>query len=210
MLAGIIDYGVGNVQSVAALVSKLGAECVVSSKKEDLGLCEALILPGVGAFSAAMNKLNEAELDQWIKVQVNRGVPILGICLGMQLFARGSEESPGVPGLGLLNAEVKLIEPGSGTDNLGRFYNIPHMGWNSVSAVNNSSLFDGIPNNSDFYFANSYHVECFDSRDISGTTHYGHTFVAAIVRKNIYGVQFHPEKSFNQGKQLIKNFIEKC
>ena len=190
------------------MVSKLGAECIVSSKTEDLCSCKALILPGVGAFSAAMNKLKEADLDSWIVDQVNQGVPILGICLGMQLFASGSEESPGVLGLGLLDAEVKLIEPGSGTDNLGRYYNIPHIGWNSVSAVNNSPLFDGIPNNSDFYFANSYHIDCFDNRDISGTTHYGHTFVAAIVKKNIFGVQFHPEKSQKFGLAVVDNFFK--
>jgi len=208
MRAGIIDYGVGNVRSVASMVLKLGGECIVSSKTEDLGLCDALILPGVGAFNAAMNKLKGAELDGWIIDQVNQGVPILGICLGMQLFACRSEESPGVLGLGLLDAEAKLIKPGSGTANIGRYYNIPHIGLNSVSGVNKSPLFNGIPDYSDFYFANSYHMDCFDSRDISGTTHYGHTFVAAVVRKNIFGVQFHPEKSQKFGLTVVENFFK--
>lgn len=209
MNIGIIDYGAGNVRSVAKLLDRLGVKNIISKAHEDLVSCDGLILPGVGAFGAAMKKLGESNLDLWLRDQVliNRQ-PILGICLGMQLFASQSDESPDVSGLSFIRAKVCRLDPGKETDNIGRPYYIPHIGWNSINWKKEAFLFTGVPNDSDFYFANSYHVVCESDADIVGISNYGDSsFVTAINHKNIFGVQFHPEKSQKFGRQVVKNFL---
>lgn len=208
MLIGIIDYGVGNLQSVATMVDRLGVARVISAEPCELDDCAALILPGVGAFGAAMEKIRQSGLELWLKDwAIHREKPILGICLGMQLFANDSKESPDVEGLGFLDASVNELKPGKGTDNIGRPYFIPHMGWNSVTFSPESVLFRSIPGGSDFYFANSYHMVCKDESNVVGHSDHGHRFAVAVERNNIFGVQFHPEKSQKYGLKIVENFI---
>lgn len=199
----IVDYGIGNLCSIANMFKKVDAEALISSKITDIERAEKLVLPGVGAFDNGIKRLNEFGLVQVLNKKVlEGGTPILGICLGMQLFGKKSEEGR-MNGLGWLDAEtVKLKFDGAGAD-----LKIPHMGWNTVNVLKESFLFDMIEPAQRFYFVHSYHLRCNREDDIIAETHYGCDFVSAVKKDNIVGVQFHPEKSHRFGMELFRRFV---
>jgi glutamine amidotransferase len=198
----IVDYGMGNLHSVKRKLQKLGANVSISSNPEEIVNATKLILPGVGHFGKAMEKMNATgirnALDQAV---IERRAPVLGICLGMQLMAKTSEEGL-EQGLGWFDAEVVRLEV---KDSL-RF-KIPHTGWNTVVFKKEDSLFKGLGQNPEFYFVHAYHFKTSDPRDILTNTMYENTFVSSVSRDHIYGVQFHPEKSHDTGIMLLENFI---
>lgn len=199
----IIDYGMGNLGSVRNMIRYLGYEPLVSSAKKDIEIADKLILPGVGHFAKAMQNLRNNNLIDTIRHQViENKIPILGICLGMQLLCNYSEEG-NVEGIGLIDAEVKKFNFLSSTN-----LKIPHMGWNKIlKRSTNSVLFENIKTPSRFYFVHSYYVDCKEQTVISAETEYGILFTSAFTKKNIHGVQFHPEKSHQFGIDLFQNFL---
>lgn len=199
----IIDYGMGNLGSVANMLKKNGAESRISSLPEDIEKADKIILPGVGAFDTGMKQLNELNLISVLNKKVlEERIPVLGICLGMQLLAQESQE--GVSrGLGWLKAKVVKFKFSENAQNL----KIPHMGWNFVKICKESRLISDFVPESRFYFVHSYHIVC-DRDDVLMETEYGYRFASAVQKDNIYGVQFHPEKSHRFGMQLFKNFCE--
>jgi imidazole glycerol-phosphate synthase subunit HisH len=201
----VIDYGMGNVGSILNMLKKIGAKAILSSKVADVGEAEKLILPGVGAFDHGMKNLDCLGLISVLHDKVRRlGSPILGICLGMQLFTLRSEEGVQT-GLGWLDAETIRFETEVGQAKL----RVPHMGWNTIQLKADSVLFDGVGFDSRFYFVHSYHVTCTDPADVLAMTSYGHEFVSAVQKGRIVGVQFHPEKSHKFGMQILKNFVDR-
>jgi glutamine amidotransferase len=199
----IVDYGTGNLHSVRQCLRRIGVEPVVSSAAADIVACDKLILPGVGHFGRAMEKLSDLGLIEPLHTAVlERKKPILGICLGMELMARKSEEG-NAEGLGWFDAEMTRFKT---SDPL--TYKVPFIGWNKVSAKKESSLLKGIAEDAEFYFLHSYFMEVSDRSDILNETVYENTYPSAIERDNIFGVQYHPEKSHDAGTQLLKNFIE--
>ena len=197
----IIDYGMGNIHSVYNALVSLNCDPIVTNKKEELNDADAFILPGVGAFPKAIDNLSKLNLIEEIKKQVlSKKKNILGICLGMQLFANSSEE-------GGFNEGLSLI-PGKVIDLSNKVkVRVPHIGWNSLKVYNNSKIFNKIPNGQDFYFVHRYFYQC-DSKYVLADTEHGIAFTSAIQHNNIYGVQFHPEKSHSMGIRLLKNFTE--
>ncbi len=200
----IVDYGMGNLGSIANMLKKIGVAARISSREEDIVSADKLILPGVGAFDNGMNSLRMRGLDKILEKRVLQdGIPILGICLGMQLFTEKSEE--GVErGLGWIEGETIRFC----LEEVKQSLKVPHMGWNEVLVNGSSPLFthsDAIPR---FYFVHSYHVRCAHPSDVAATSTYGIDFTSAIHRNNIYGTQFHPEKSHKYGMTLLKNFVE--
>ncbi|MBI4649231.1 MAG: imidazole glycerol phosphate synthase subunit HisH [Bacteroidia bacterium] len=199
----IIDYGMGNLRSVYNKLIKLNADVLVSSSVDDIEKAAKLILPGVGHFLKGMKNLREYKILDILKKRVLEDkVPILGICLGMQLFAKHSQEGD-VEGLGWLDADVVRFRI---KDKL-RF-KIPHIGWNSVTLNKNISMFDNINALSLYYFVHSYHIVCNNSDDILTTTEYEYEFTSGVIKDNIIGLQFHPEKSQAQGAKIIGNFLK--
>jgi imidazole glycerol-phosphate synthase subunit HisH len=198
----IIDYGMGNIRSVMNKIQRTGYEALITYEVGKIKKANKLILPGVGHFQKGMNKLKERNLIEILnhKVHIDK-TPILGICLGMQLFTRFSEEG-NVEGIGWLDAETVKF-----TINDIR-HKVPHMGWNTIEVKKKSSLLKDIPLNSEFYFVHSYHVKCNDNANILATTRYGYEFVSAIQKENIFGTQFHPEKSHGAGEMIIRNFLK--
>ena len=199
----IIDYKVGNIGSIINMIKKTGYKAKLSDNREEILLAEKLILPGVGAFDEGMEKLNKSGLIPiLIDKVINQKTPVLSICLGMQLLTEKSEEG-NLPGLGWIKGETKKFKFKE-EDNL----RVPHMGWNTVHPMKTNSIFRGLEDNPRFYFVHSFYVDCHDSNDVLGITNYGHDFASAIEKENIFGVQFHPEKSHRFGMKLLKNFIE--
>lgn len=199
----IVDYGMGNLNSVKKVLDRMKVRTVVSSKPGDIEDGDKLILPGVGHFGKAMSNLKELNLlDTLHEAVLVRKKPILGICLGMQLLAKKSEEGD-AEGLGWFDAEVVKFRV---SDKLK--YKIPHMGWNQIYLKNKSSLMKNIPELSEFYFVHSYHLKANEQTDLLNETEYDYIFASAVEKDNIFGVQYHPEKSHDAGAQLIKNFIE--
>lgn len=198
---GIIDYGMGNLHSVKNALDYIGAESVITAKKKDLEGCDLLILPGVGAYGDAMKNLESGDLIEFIKKQASVK-PLLGICLGMQLLFDRSYEFNETAGLGLISGEVIRLTAADGN----RAYKIPHMGWNSIVPCGDPMLFKGIPAGSYVYFVHSYKalVSCRD--ELTAYTEYGEEIAASVVRKNICGTQFHPEKSERTGLKILDNF----
>ena len=195
----ILDYGMGNIRSVANAVDKVeGVESLVS-EPEQLADFDKLILPGVGAFAQAIQRLNESGLDAALDEYRASGKPILGICLGMQLLCSSSQEDGMHQGLNWFDARVEAIPK---TADLV----IPHMGWNNVSFQREDPILRGVESGSDFYFVHSYCVHCADPEDRLGVSEYGVGFASIIQRDNVYGMQFHPEKSQHVGLTLLKNF----
>lgn len=197
----IIDYGAGNLRSVAKALEKLGLESETSADPGRIATADRLILPGVGSFGDCMNELESRGLTGPIKEYAKSGRPFIGICLGMQLLFDDSEESPGVAGLGLIPGSVRRFEPG---------LKVPHMGWNTVRQGRPSPLFDGVPDNEYFYFVHSYYVdpapraaEC-----AVGLTTYGIEFASVLTYGNVFGTQFHPEKSQQRGLRMLENFAK--
>jgi len=198
----IIDYDMGNVGSILNMLKKIGATSKISYKTEDIMRADKLILPGVGAFDQGMTNLVERGLVELLNKRVlDDKCPILGICLGMQLLTKRSEEGQ-LAGLGWIRAETKRFKFDSNDNNL----KIPHMGWNEVKPVRDTPLFSGYDKLPRFYFVHSYHVCCEHSEDIIGTSFYGYEFTAAVKNANIMGTQFHPEKSHKYGMRLLQNF----
>lgn len=199
----IIDYQTGNIRSVARSIELLGGEYLLTRDIDEIQRADRLILPGVGGFRQGMDQLREFGLVKVMKEQATEGKPILGICLGMQLFADWSEENGGIEGLGLISGKVIRFPDR-------KQLRVPHMGWNDITFKRNEPLFAGIPQGADFYFCHSYHFQCRDDQEVVATVEYGGAAVCAVKRQNVIGVQFHPEKSFKHGERLLANFLENC
>ena len=198
----IVDYGMGNLNSVFKAFEVLRAEPVLSNRVEDLELADRIVLPGVGAFGEGMKNLRALGLVEPLREQVVRQrKPFLGLCLGMQLVARDSSEQGQHQGLGWIEASVRALDT---TDDLKSI----HIGWNDVSPDPDCPLFVGLGPEPNFYFVHRYHVACDDPSIVAGTTHYGHPFAAAIQSGNILGAQFHPEKSQETGLAMLRNFLK--
>ncbi len=200
----MVDYGTGNVGSLGNMLHKIGQTATLASTPEVLERADAILLPGVGAFDRGMGNLQASGLLETLTRRVQGdGVPVLGICLGMQLLARSSEEGT-LPGLGWIDAVCqKFTFPPED-----RQHKVPHMGWNAVQPRSGENLFSDMEPGALFYFVHSYHVVCADSDDVLGVSEYGGAFTSAVRRGNIFGVQFHPEKSLRFGMRLLRNFCE--
>ena len=201
-MIALIDYDAGNIRSVEKALQFLGHETVTTRDKELLLSAEKVILPGVGNFGDCMEKLHSFGLIPVIGEIVNKGTPFFGICLGLQLLFESSEEAPGVPGLGLLPGKIRRIPAAEGLK-------IPHMGWNSLHLMNNGRLFQDIPEQSYVYFVHSFYLEAADLSIVKATAEYGVTIHASVEKDNIFGCQFHPEKSGELGLQILQNFAGK-
>ncbi|MCD6415524.1 MAG: imidazole glycerol phosphate synthase subunit HisH [Planctomycetes bacterium] len=200
-MIAVIRYGVGNVKSVLCALRHLGREAILSSDPDEVESASGVILPGVGAFATAMQNLERDGLDSALCRINSADRPILGICLGLQLFFSESEEHGSYRGLGLLSGRVRRFPPGA---------KAPHMGWNQVRRQKPSALFDGIPDDSFFYFAHSYYAQPDDTESIIGVTDYEGSFASAVARESLFGVQFHPEKSGPWGLRMLANFCHLC
>jgi len=198
----IIDYGMGNLESIKNMLKRVGSDSVISHDILDIEKADKLILPGVGAFDNAMKNINDIGLLSVINKKVIKDkTPILGICLGMQLMTKSSEEGK-MQGLGWINAKTVKFKFNQDSQ-----LKIPHMGWNTLKIEKQSKIFGDMYNQENkFYFVHSYHVICNDKEDVLTTTSYGYDFTSSIEKNNIIGVQFHPEKSHKFGMQLLKNF----
>jgi imidazole glycerol-phosphate synthase subunit HisH len=198
----VLDYGMGNLRSVEKALEHVGATATVTHDAAAIRDADGLILPGVGAFPRAMERVRERGLDKLIAERVDAGVPVLGICLGLQLLFESSTELGGARGLGLLAGTVDgLRSPG---------LKIPHIGWEAVRWERDSRLTEGIDSETPFYLVHSYVVRPGDGADTLGTAEYGERFVCAAERDNVFGVQFHPEKSSAAGLRLLANFAGVC
>ncbi|MCD7863222.1 MAG: imidazole glycerol phosphate synthase subunit HisH [Lachnospiraceae bacterium] len=223
-MTGIIDYDAGNVKSVEKALQYLGEKVVVSRDSQVLLGADRVILPGVGAFGAAMERLDQYGLIPVIRQITDRGTPFLGICLGLQLLFEESEESPGVKGLEILPGRIvrfpeEQTEPEMRAQNdpdtfqartapdSGRTLKVPQIGWNDLHFPRESRLFQGIPEGSYVYFVHSYYLSAANEGDVAATADYGVTFHAAVEHDNIFACQFHPEKSDRVGLQILRNFI---
>jgi len=196
---GIVDYGAGNLGSLANALDYLGESYIICSRPEALNQADKLILPGVGNFGAAAARLRETGLDLALKEAIGAGVPFLGICLGFQLLFEGSEESPGVPGLGVCKGTVERFT---------KVRKVPLMGWNRLRAAPKTKLFEGVEAGAYAYFVNSFAVKRAAPEIVAARSEYGEEFVSAVERGNVFGTQFHPEKSGAAGLRMLKNFVE--
>ncbi|MCG1021632.1 imidazole glycerol phosphate synthase subunit HisH [Sutcliffiella horikoshii] len=202
-MIGIIDYGMGNLYSVSKALERMDVEYIITNDRDVLFEAEGLILPGVGSFRDAMSILQETGLDSFIKEEVARGKKLLGICLGMQLLFEESEENGITKGLSLLTGKVERF-PGETAE--GESYKVPHMGWNKLEFQQASPLLDGVPEDY-VYFVHSYYVKDFDATELLASSTYDVQVPAVVGRANVFGTQFHPEKSSNVGLAILKNFV---
>lgn len=198
-MIAIIDYDAGNIRSVEKALVKLGQEVWVTRDPERLMNADKVILPGVGSFGDAMKHLQDYDLVEVIHEIVNRKVPFLGICLGLQLLFERSEESPGVDGLGILKGEILRIPDQEGLK-------IPHMGWNSLELQNEGRLFRGITGNPYVYFVHSYYLKAEEEQIVKAVTDYSTRIHASVEKENVFACQFHPEKSGDVGLKMLNNF----
>ncbi|HRP89091.1 MAG TPA: imidazole glycerol phosphate synthase subunit HisH [Edaphocola sp.] len=200
----IIDYGVGNINAFVNVYKRMDMPVVIARNQGELKGASKLILPGVGHFDHAMQQLNNSRmrnvLDQLV---LENKIPVIGICVGMQMMANSSEEGK-EKGLGWINATVKKFEESK----IHQVPRLPHMGWNDVKPIKASRLFTGLEKEAIFYFLHSYYFECQHLEDILAYTEYGDEFAAAVQHDNVYGIQFHPEKSHSYGEKLLNNFAK--
>ena len=201
-MIAIVDYNMGNLRSVENALEKIGSQSTIVSDPDALAQYDKVILPGVGAFGDAMESLKNSGMQDAITQYAKKGNPILGVCLGMQLLFDSSEEFGTHEGLGLIEGKVKAFDTSAFQTSL----KVPHMGWNDI-VTKPSTLFNNLPQSFYLYFVHSYHVSC-DARYIIGHTHYGYDFASAVQKEHIYGFQPHPEKSHENGLQILKNFTE--
>lgn len=200
-MIAIIDYDAGNIKSVEKALQHLGEEACITRDREVILSAEKVILPGVGAFGDAMQKLHQYGLVEVIKEVVEKNIPLLGICLGLQLLFEKSDESVGVEGLGILKGEILRI-PDKGE------LKIPHIGWNSLKYPNRGRLFEGISEESYVYFVHSYYLKADNPEIVVATTEYGTTIHASVECGNVFATQFHPEKSSQVGLTILRNFVQ--
>lgn len=199
-MVAIIDYNAGNLKSVEKAVALLQEPCVITHDHNEILHADQVILPGVGAFGDAMSELKKNELDKVIREVTERGTPFLGICLGLQLLFEGSDESSGVEGLHVLDGKILRIPDKEGLK-------IPHIGWNSLSLMNNGRLFKNLDESPYVYFVHSYYLKAADESIVKATTDYSVTIHASVEKGNVFACQFHPEKSSTVGLSILKNFI---
>ncbi len=201
-MIAIVNYGSGNTRAIANIYQRLKIPTLLASLPADLDGVDRIILPGVGSFDQTMQQLLDSGMREALEARVLRdGLPFLGICVGMQLLAKRSDEGT-LPGLGWIDAEVKRFDDA-------RFHqrtHLPHMGWNDEVPVHEDPLFAGFQGGASFYFLHSYYMRCNDAADVLAETEYGGRFTCAVRRRNIWGVQFHPEKSHAAGVRLLENF----
>ena len=193
----IIDYGVGNLRSVEKAFAAMGCDAIVTGNDRELRNAERLVLPGVGAFGACMQALSERGFDNLVRERVREGIPLLGVCVGMQMLFEESDEFGRTAGLGLLRGCVRRF-----SDDLV----VPHVGWNQIRQRTTHTLFEGITDQSFFYFVHSYFCDPVDESNIIGETEYSDTYASVVAQANVCGVQFHPEKSQVAGLRLLRNF----
>tara|TARA_Y100000590_G_C15735585_1_gene1018402 strand:+ start:1811 stop:2425 length:615 start_codon:yes stop_codon:yes gene_type:complete len=197
----VLDYNVGNVNSVIRAAKLFASDVIFSNKKEDIVSAKKIIMPGQGSFDFAMNNINKLNIYNIIRETViEKKTPILGICLGMQILATSGNENSYCKGLDLISGRVEKL-------NCSEKY-LPHIGWNSIFFEKKNNLFNGIENETDYYFLHSYHFICENNENIQATCNYQNKFNAIIQKDNVLGIQFHPEKSLNNGLILLKNFIK--
>jgi glutamine amidotransferase len=200
----ILDYGAGNLASVVRGLRRAGVEAVISSRRQDLASARGIILPGVGFFDAAMERLRSGGLIDLLEERVRgAGVPVLGICLGMQMLTEHSEEGDAA-GLGWIAGRTRRFAFPEGAE----APKVPHLGWTEVQPRGGESLFDALPPSPCFYFAHSYYVECRDAGAVAAEAAYGVRFPAVLRKGNLYGTQFHPEKSHDNGARFLRNFVK--
>ncbi|MFH0925292.1 MAG: imidazole glycerol phosphate synthase subunit HisH [bacterium] len=199
----IINYGMGNLRSVQKGFEKVGAQALITNNPDEILKADKIVLPGVGAFKQAMESLSNLGLIDPLISVIKRGVPYLGICLGLQLLFSESEEFGNCRGLGLIKGKIKKFN-----NSQDKTLKIPHMGWNSINILKDSPLYNSIKNNTFFYFVHSYYAEPADKDNILSSSEYGINFTSAIAVDNIFATQFHPEKSQIEGLKILKNFAE--
>lgn len=203
-MIAIIDYGSGNIQAIKNIYKRLKVDCEFVNEPTQLNNANKIILPGVGAFDEAMQKLDESGMRDALNEKViEKEMPVLGVCVGMQIMATSSDEG-GANGLGWFDATVRRFDE----TKIQHKPKLPHMGWNSISVNSESTIFNDINTENGFYFLHSYYIDCSNNIDILAQSSYGENFTCAINKKNIYGFQFHPEKSHSNGVSLFKNFAE--
>jgi imidazole glycerol-phosphate synthase subunit HisH len=198
----ILDYGMGNLRSVEKALERVGAEAEITSQRDRAESADGVILPGVGAFPRAMERVREIGLDELVARRIDAGRPVLGICLGLQLLFESSVENEGASGLALLDGVVGPLEANG--------YKVPHIGWSPVRWEHTSRLTEGLGEETPFYFVHSFAPRPASEDDVLGTAAYGERFTCAVERPPLYGVQFHPEKSSSAGLGLLSNFVRIC
>lgn len=203
-MIAIIDYGLGNVKAFADVYKKLNIPAIIAAQTDDLKNISKIILPGVGAFDQAMQLLEKSGLRQHLDEMVlDRRIPVLGVCVGMQILAASSEEGI-LPGLGWINGKVKKFDLSASS----RSMRVPHMGWNTIRPLKENGLFQGLDSEARFYFLHSYYFQPDGNEDVIAATDYHGEFACAVNAGNVFGVQFHPEKSHHWGIRLLENFAK--
>ena len=200
-MVAIIDYDAGNIKSVEKAMQLLGQEVKITRDRDEIMSADHVILPGVGAFGDAMEKLHQYGLVEVIHEVTKKGTPFLGICLGLQLLFERSDEAPGVEGLGVLKGDILKLPDKEG-------YKIPHMGWNSLDFPREGRLFKGLGEHPYVYFVHSYYLKAAEKEIVTATADYTTTIHASVEKDNVFACQFHPEKSSDVGLQILKNFVE--
>lgn len=198
-MIAIVDYDAGNLKSVSKALDALGQENRITGDPKEILSADKVILPGVGSFGDAMTQLKKRGLDLVLKETAEKGTPLLGICLGLQVLFESSEESPGVEGLGILKGHILRIPDSEGLK-------IPHVGWNSLHLQNEGRLFKGLKEDSYVYFVHSYYLKAAEEEIVKATTEYGVTIHASVEKDNVFACQFHPEKSSTVGAKILTNF----
>lgn len=201
-MVAIIDYGAGNLQSVKKALDFIGAKSIITADENEINAASHIILPGVGSFGDAMHSIREKGLEDVIKKSADGSKHFLGICLGLQLLFESSEESPGVDGLGIFKGSIVTIPKNNGLK-------VPHIGWNSVSLKQTDGIFEGLRDNSYFYFVHSYYLKDADEDVVAGTTEYGVPIQCAVQQGRVCATQFHPEKSSEAGLTILRNFVNR-